>query len=353
MFDRGFPKDNPRTVLYNGSGERFANPQAFVGGGGAFPGRRILMPESCRQDEFTQMIRITNLRKRFGSQVAVDDLSLQINAGETFGLLGPNGAGKTTTISMIVGYLNPDHGVIEVGHSADRCGPPQDADFRKLIGIAPQTLSLYDELTANENLEFFARLYGLNGSALRTRREWGLEFSGLVERQCDRVGTFSGGMKRRLNLAVAMMHQPGILLLDEPTVGVDPQSRHYILDCIQQLSSTGVTIVYTTHSMAEMQRLADRVAIIDHGRMIALDTVPRLIASHGGKSVVTAKLRRAAGVSLPGTVDADQLRFESDDPVQAVAALKQQGVDFQTLQIAQPDLESVFLKLTGRSLRDE
>ncbi len=298
------------------------------------------------------MITADSLHKRFGERVAVDDMTFAIAPGETFGLLGPNGAGKTTTISMLVGLLKPDQGSIQIGAESSSVGSPSDAGIRQQIGVAPQALSLYEELTARENLDFFGGLYGLAGSSLKQRRECVLDLSGLSDRQQERVETYSGGMKRRLNIAAALIHEPSILLLDEPTVGVDPQSRNHIFECIQSLSDAGLTIVYTTHYMEEAQRLCDRVAIMDHGRLLALDTVDRLIEAHGRLSVVTAQLKSANGQELPGRLADDQLRFESDAPLEEIARLSGLGVEFQTLNIVRPDLESVFLSLTGRSLRD-
>lgn len=294
------------------------------------------------------MIEAQSLRKAYGANIAVDGLGFSIDPGETFGLLGPNGAGKTTTISMLVGLLRPDEGNVTVGG-----GNPLEPSVRKLIGVAPQSLSLYDELSAKENLEFFGSLYGLAGSELRDRVAWSLEFAELQDRSRDRVGTFSGGMKRRMNIAVALIHQPKILLLDEPTVGVDPQSRNHIFESIRQLKKDGMTILYTTHYMEEAQKLCDRVAIVDHGKLMALDTVANLVDKHGGHSVVTGELNRfPENLKLPGHVEGMDVRFESDRPLEQVAELTGQGVQFQTLSIAQPDLESVFLTLTGRSLRD-
>ena len=299
-----------------------------------------------------------NLRKTYGGDhLAVDGLSFEIHRGQTFGLLGPNGAGKTTTISMLVGLLNPDEGSVVVGDKSAKSngvfGNPIDHTVRRLIGVAPQSLSLYDELTAKENLEFFGQLYGLSGGRLRERVTWALSFAELEDRKKDRLSTFSGGMKRRMNIAAALIHDPEILLLDEPTVGVDPQSRNHIFESIQRLQKDGMTILYTTHYMEEAQRLCDSVAIIDHGKLLALDTVPRLIDHHGGRSVVTGMLnQRPDQVELPGNLDGDSIRFESERPLEQVAELSGQGVQFQSLSIAQPDLESVFLSLTGRSLRD-
>ncbi|MEM7452952.1 MAG: ABC transporter ATP-binding protein [Planctomycetota bacterium] len=300
------------------------------------------------------MISVKNLRKSFGSNVAVNDLSLDISPGETLGLLGPNGAGKSTTINMMVGLLTPDGGAVAIRNGGGKDLDPLQPAARNLIGVAPQSLSLYDELSARENLNFFGSLYALRGSDLSSRVKWALEFAALRDRANDRVKTYSGGMKRRLNIAVALIHKPQILLLDEPTVGVDPQSRNHIFDIIAGLQKEGMTIIYTTHYMEEASRLCDRVAVIDHGRLLDIGPVSALIERHGGESVVTATLSNpAAGVSLPGTVDGQELRFESANPIDDVARLKSEGVGFQSLHISQPDLESVFLTLTGRSLRDE
>lgn len=299
----------------------------------------------------TNILAASKLYKSYGDQVAVDGIGFDIRQGETFGLLGPNGAGKTTTISMLVGLLSPDSGQATVSVDGES-GSPLDPVFRRHIGIAPQKLSLYDDLTARENLEFFGRLYGLSGSQLDERVQWCLDFAKLSDRQRDRIGTYSGGMKRRINIAVALIHQPRVLLLDEPTVGVDPQSRNHIFDCIEQLQSDGMTVLYTTHYMEEAQRLCDRVAIMDQGKLLALDSVPNLIAGHGGRSVVTGEVLEIGRAEIPGQVEAGEFRFESNEPLDEVARLSGQGARFQTLNIAQPDLESVFLTLTGRSLRD-
>jgi len=296
------------------------------------------------------VIEVKSLRKSFGSLNAVDGVSFAVRRQETFGLLGPNGAGKTTTISMIIGVLKPNGGSIAIDEVSD----PSIAKVRRAIGIAPQALSLYGNLTAQENLAFFARLYGYSASKLRERVHWALQFAGLADRRRGRVKTFSGGMQRRLNLAAALVHDPQIILLDEPTVGVDPQSRNHIFESIEQLKKEGRTIVYTTHYMEEAQRLCDRVAIMDHGKILDLDTVDALIDRYGGGSVVKAELQRAPKDAevLPGTLDGMSLRFETDQPFEEIGRLSSAGVAFHTLEVARPDLESVFLSLTGRNLRD-
>jgi ABC-2 type transport system ATP-binding protein len=296
------------------------------------------------------MITATNLTKRFGDITAVNDVSFQIRKGEIFGLLGPNGAGKTTTINMMVGILKPDSGTIEL----EGIGNPQNPKSRQQMGNSPQALAIYEELTAEENLAFFGRLYGLAGKKLDQQVNWALELAGLTERRRNRISTYSGGMKRRLNLVCALVHDPQILFFDEPTVGVDPQSRNLIFDQIEQLRGSGRTIIYTTHYMGEAQRLCDRVAIIDHGKILDIDSVNRLIDKHGGDAVVTADLmgKPPSDVELPGELDGASLRFDSKQPFDQVAELNSRGIKFQNLHIERPDLESVFLNLTGRSLRD-
>jgi ABC-2 type transport system ATP-binding protein len=281
------------------------------------------------------MLHLAGLRKSFGNVVAVDDVSLDVPRGEVFGLLGPNGAGKTTTINMIIGQLRPDAGTIML----DGAGAPASPETRRHIGVAPQALALYDEMSGEENLRFFGRLYGLRGGDLKQRVDRLLEFVGLTDRRRHRVGTYSGGMKRRLNLAVALVHEPALILLDEPTAGVDPQSRNAIFDFVQTLKGEGRTVVYTTHYMEEAQRLCDRVAIMDHGRLLALDTVASLLRRADRPPVVV--LERATG----------EERIETADPRAELARALDQP-DVLGVRIERPDLESVFLTLTGRRLRD-
>jgi ABC-2 type transport system ATP-binding protein len=247
------------------------------------------------------MLTVRNLRKTFGSLVAVDDVTFALEPGQLVGLLGPNGAGKTTTVSMVAGLLTPDRGEVLV--SGQRLEGDTDPAKRR-IGFVPQDLALYDELTARDNLRFFGALYSLSGRALDEAIAAAVALVGLADRVRDRVKTFSGGMKRRLNLAAGVLHDPDILLLDEPTVGVDPQSRNAIFDNLELLKSRGKALLYTTHYMEEAERLADRIVVIDHGKVIANDTLVGLQSL-----VATAKGGRAS-------------------------------------------LETVFLALTGRSLRD-
>ena len=247
------------------------------------------------------MLQAKNLRKTFGALVAVDGVSLSLAPGQLLGLHGPNGAGKTTTVSMIAGLVTPDGGDVMVG------GVPLVGDanpLKRKIGLVPQDLALYDELCPTDNLRFFGGLYGMRGSALAAAIKNVLELVGLADRARDAVRNFSGGMKRRLNLAAGLLHDPDILLLDEPTVGVDPQSRNAIFENLEMLKSRGKALLYTTHYMEEVERMADRVVVIDHGKVIADNTLAGLLASVPPK---------------PGE---------------------------------QPSLEAVFLTLTGRSLRD-
>jgi ABC-2 type transport system ATP-binding protein len=250
------------------------------------------------------MLDIKHLRKSFGTLVAVDDVSFSLTGGQLIGLLGPNGAGKTTTVSMIAGLLTPDRGEVLVG--GQRLAGDADPAKRR-IGLVPQDLALYDELTARDNLRFFGSLYNLTGHTLDDAMSAAMQLVGLADRIKDRVKTFSGGMKRRLNLAVGLLHDPDILLLDEPTVGVDPQSRNAIFDNLEQLKGRGKALVYTTHYMEEAERLADRIVVIDRGQVIADDTLAGL----------------QSRIAPAGAVGGDRA-----------------------------NLETVFLTLTGRSLRD-
>ena len=281
------------------------------------------------------MISLRGLSKSFGAIVAVDDLTLDIPRGEVFGLLGPNGAGKTTTVNVSVGLLYPDSGSVDL----DGQGPPTRPVVRSRLGVAPQALAIYENLTGEENLTFFGRMHGLRGHKLKERVAWALDFVNLTDRRRHRVKTYSGGMKRRLNLVVALVHDPPVLFLDEPTVGVDTQSRNAIFEKIETMREEGRTIVYTTHYMEEAQRLCDRVGIIDRGRLLALDTVERLISEHGGRSTITAE--RADG----------EISIETADPMAELVKL-QEGGKLLRFSVESPDLEGVFLNLTGRHLRD-
>jgi len=281
------------------------------------------------------MLSLAGVRKVYGEIVAVDRLSIVVRSGEILGLLGPNGAGKTTTVHMAVGILSPDEGTVTI----EGLGSPAEPAVRARIGIAPQALALYEMLTGEENLRFFGRMYGLAGEDLAEKVSGALAFVGLADRRRDRVKTYSGGMKRRLNLAAGILHDPELVLLDEPTVGVDPQSRHAIFENILALKDRGRAIVYTTHYMEEAERLCDRVAILDRGKLLALDTVPALIRERGGQPVLV--------------VDANgsQERIQTDNPL---AELNRIAVTRRVtaFRVEQATLEQVFLNLTGRRLRD-
>jgi ABC-2 type transport system ATP-binding protein len=296
------------------------------------------------------MIKINELTKTFGDLIAVDRLSLEVPKGETLGLLGSNGAGKTTTISMLVGGLRPDSGTIEINGIKD----PRQPECRRAIGLAPQSLALYDKLSAAENLEFFGGIYGLKGNKLKAQVDWCLELAGLEDRRKDLVETYSGGMKRRLNLACGLLHEPSVLLLDEPTVGVDPQSRNHIFEAIENLSQDGLTVIYTTHYMEEAERLCDRVAIIDKGGILAHDTVDRLIRTHGGTGCLQVEFAAPPkDLSIPGAeVDGSTVRIQTDDPLTVMDELRKNGSELLTFHLDRANLESVFLNLSGRSLRD-
>lgn len=280
------------------------------------------------------MLRLANVVKTFGSVRAVDGVSLEVRRGEVFGLLGPNGAGKSTTIAMAMGLIRPDAGSIEL----EGLGSPGDPAVRRHLGLAPQTIALYDDLTGEENLRFFAELYGLPNA--KRRCEEVLDMVGLLPRGKDRVQGYSGGMQRRLNLAVALLHEPALLMLDEPTAGVDPQSRNNILELVKSLAGRGHTIIYTTHYMEEAQRLCDRVGIVDHGKLLDIGTVSELIGRHGGKPTVVIERD-----------DAEEERHVTDQPLQELGAALGRS-DVRGVRVERADLESVFLALTGRRLRD-
>ncbi len=282
------------------------------------------------------MLVLNNVRKHHGDCVAVDGLSLCVQAGEIYGLLGPNGAGKTTTLSMIAGLLLPDSGRIELADGMS----PDNPQARWYLGLAPQSLALYEPLSARENLRFFGRMLGLRGRHLRVAVDDALALAELSERADEPVRQFSGGMKRRLNLAVAMLHKPRLLLLDEPTVGVDPQSRNALLESIRFLRDAGHSIVYTTHYMEEAQKICDRVGIMDHGRLLAEGTVPELIRAYGGDYLV--RLQRGEKTST----------YRHSHPMELLTDLGFDP-DLDIVAIEPPNLESVFLHLTGRHLRDE
>ena len=303
------------------------------------------------------MIKAENLKKRYGDTVALDDVSFEVKKGETFGLLGPNGAGKTTTIQVLCGLLKPDGGAVELDGKRD----PSLVEVRLSLGVVPQALAIYEELSAEENLRFFGRIYGLSGRQLKERLRNCLEIAGLSQRRKERVSKYSGGMKRRLNMVCSFLHEPPLLLLDEPTVGVDPQSRNLIFDTIEGMKKQGRTIIYTTHYMEEAQRLCDRVAILDHGRILDMDSVENLIVKHGGPSHIEAEFEEK--LSSPDEIrpfidkkniqfEETKIRFATSQPMESLAMLNRSGVRFRSLKVQTANLEDVFLNLTGRRLRD-
>ena len=303
-----------------------------------------------------------NVQKRYGSAVAIAGIDLSIARGELFGLLGPNGAGKTTLMSILSGLADADGGTVELFGKPFRAS---DRDLRKRVGLATQDLAIYPDLTARENLTFFAKLYGLGGSDLTSRVAEMLAAVGLTERANDRAGTFSGGMKRRLNLAVAVVHRPEILLLDEPTTGVDPQSRNHIFEQVRAQNAAGLTVVYTSHYMEEVQALCPRIAVMDAGRVQACDTLPNLLARLDAlarfrfPTAVPATLAESAG-TIPGvkraTAKGNVLEVSATDlaPLlpRLLAAFSATGLETVAIDLEQPTLERVFLSLTGHELRD-
>jgi ABC-2 type transport system ATP-binding protein len=303
------------------------------------------------------------LERSFGDLKAVDGVGFHVAAGETYGLLGPNGAGKTSSISMVAGLLEPDAGTIVVaGERMD----PRASKAKRHVGLVPQELSIYPDLTGRENLDFFARLYGLDRDQRGRRVDQILEVIGLTDRAGGRAGEYSGGMKRRLNIGIGMLHDPQLLILDEPTVGVDPQSRNAILESVEALATEGMSVLYTTHYMEEAERLCDRIGIIDQGRLVAEGTRRELVATIGEQDLVRLRVsgdaseaaeycQRVEGVTQ---VDAEDetvvcLLDEAATRLPALlAAVGQSRADVIGVEVKEPDLEDVFLHLTGRALRD-
>ena len=309
------------------------------------------------------IVSIETLRKCYGETEAVKGLSLKIFRGEFFGLLGPNGAGKTTTFGMLTGLIEPTEGRITID-GFDLLLRPRKLKAR--IGLVPQSFAFYPTLSARENATFFGRIYGLRGRLLTDRINVVLEMVGLKERSEQQVATFSNGMKRRLNLALGLLHEPDILILDEPTVGVDTQSRNAILESLEALNRSGVTVLYTTHYIEEAQRLCHRVAILDYGKLIALDT-PAALIQRFGRYLIHIEFQEAFDETLLGEMERfgsvrvldDQKRrihLETDHTEETLKDLlvlrERRGILFKTLDIAEPNLETVFVHLTGRSLRD-
>ncbi len=308
-------------------------------------------------------ISVQDLRKSFGENQAVQGVSFDVEQGEIFSLLGPNGAGKTTTISMLSCLLRPDAGDARImGHSIRS----EAMGVKSVLGVVPQEIALYEDLTARENLTFWGKMYGLRGSALKSRVNEVLDVIGLSDRANERVGKYSGGMKRRVNIGVALLHKPKVIYMDEPTVGIDPQSRRNILDSVVALKDQGMTVLYTTHYMEEAQELSDYIAIMDHGRMIACGTNDELVKLVGGQtridltvSVEPSKIsdawRNIQGVKHVA-VEEERISVLGDDSNKVLPRLfeaaSQQSARITSVDIREPNLEAVFLHLTGRALRD-
>jgi ABC-2 type transport system ATP-binding protein len=314
-----------------------------------------------------EAIVVDKLRKQFDppkGPVAVDEVSFQIGEGEIFSLLGPNGAGKTTTISILSCLLRPDSGEARVGGFSVT---GEAEKVKRLIGVVPQDIALYEDLSGRENLMFWGRMYGMGGAELNKRVDEVLEMIGLVDRQKDRVDKYSGGMKRRVNIGAALLHKPSLLYLDEPTVGIDPQSRRSILDGVKDLNASGMTVLYTTHYMEEAQELSDRIGIMDKGAMIAVGTQADLVRMVGEQTRIDLALDREAhllaerwrglaGVSSVSEPGDGRVWLLVDDANTLMPRLfedaRAAGARITEINLAEPNLEMVFLQLTGRALRD-
>lgn len=310
------------------------------------------------------LLEVKALRKEYQSVVAVDGIDFAVEQGEVFGLLGPNGAGKSTAISMICGLLTPTGGSILLkGKDVTK----RMGEVKGVLGLVPQDIALYSSLSASENLYFWGRMYGLGGTLLKERVSKALEYAGLSDRAKDRIDTYSGGMKRRINVAVALVHRPELLIMDEPTVGIDPQSRNHILETVLSLNKQGITVIYTSHYMEEVEYLCSRIAIMDHGKIIAMGTKDELRKMVGDADRVEVA---AAGLSpaaldeirgIPGVVDVASLdgamtvlvKEGHERVAQILDVVRRSGSRVTSVSIQEPNLESVFLRLTGRALRDQ
>lgn len=308
-------------------------------------------------------IEIRGLCKSFGSLKAVDGVDFHVEENELFGLLGPNGAGKSTLISMLTTLLKPDSGEMVINNY--NINISQRA-IKEIIGLVPQEIALYPTLTARENLMFWGRMYGLSGKLLKERADEALEIAGLADRQKDRIESYSGGMKRRINIAAALLHHPKVLIMDEPTVGIDPQSRNHILETVLKLNKEGMTVIYTSHYMEEVDFLCTKVAIMDHGRIIAMGTKDELRRLMGDKDIINLEISNTeAGIidivkSIPGvesiSVDGNRIKVITKEAgaimAKVVSAIDSAKCRIFSMSVEESNLESVFLHLTGRALRD-
>jgi ABC-2 type transport system ATP-binding protein len=311
------------------------------------------------------ILEVRDLVKKYGDFTAVNGITFDIQEGEIFSLLGPNGAGKTTTISVLSTLFPPTRGDVRIGgHSVSQ----EAMTVRRLIGVVPQDLALYEDLTARENLSFWGQMYNLSGKALKQRIAEVLEQIGLTEKANQRIKTYSGGMKRRVNIGVGLLHKPRLLFMDEPTVGIDPQSRRAILDSVKALNRQGMTVLYTTHYMEEAQELSNRVGIIDHGQLIALGTQAELTHQVGANESLILQLSEMdrpeplveAVCTIPGvlkaTVSDHQVAILAPEAEEILAPViskaNELGLKLRSVEIREPNLETVFLQLTGRALRD-
>jgi ABC-2 type transport system ATP-binding protein len=328
----------------------------MIGYGVGFRGDMVPSPANAARS-LSQPLRIDELVKHFGQVTAVDGITLEVRSGECLGLLGPNGAGKSTLIRSIVGRVIPDAGTILVFSS-----PANTAAARNALGWIPQELALYPRLTCRENLQAFGRYHDLSNAVLAPSVERCLGWATLTDRSTELVRNLSGGMKRRLNMAAGLIHQPKLVLMDEPTVGVDPQSRNHIFDMIEKLRADGMSIIYTTHYMEEAERLCDRIAIVDHGKIIAQGTNAELVESvFGSRSQVVARFHgsdarvAAWAAEREGRAVGSSAEFTIERPTEIAGILESSakaGLQLVDVSLRKPNLESVFLQLTGRELRD-
>lgn len=309
------------------------------------------------------IVEVKNLSKKYNSNLAVDNISFDVKEGEIFGLLGPNGAGKSTTISMLACLLEPTSGGAFIDEKSIKKDP---MDVKKVIGLIPQDIALYPTLSAKENLHFWGKMYGLSGSLIKKRSNEILEIVGLSERAKDRIDSYSGGMKRRINIAAGLIHRPKLIMLDEPTVGIDPQTRINILETVINLNKMGITIIYTSHYMEEVEILCNRIAIMDEGKIIAMGTKDELRLLVGGKDIIridATDIHPRTSETLDMIDDVDKIKIiENQIEIlsdygrrvlsSVISKLNELDVKINSVKVQEPDLESVFIHLTGKSLRE-